>query len=119
MTSRLVYSTDSGRMCPGCRQAVAACSCQASAAVSAAATAAGGIARVARQTKGRSGKCVTTVSGLGLDPVALNALGKLLRSACGSGGTVKDGVLEVQGDHVEQILQLLAKEGQCAKRTGG
>ena len=106
-------------MCPGCRQAVAACTCKASAAASAAAAASGGIAKVARQTKGRGGNCVTIVSGLGLEPVALNALGKLLRSACGSGGTVKDSVLEVQGDHVEQILQLLAKEGHRAKRSGG
>ena len=116
MQGGLVYSTESGRMCPGCRQALAACSCKVA---SASAAAADGIAKVARQTKGRGGKCVTTVSGLGLDGAALTELGKLLRSACGSGGTVKDGVLEVQGDHVDQILQVLAKQGHRAKRSGG
>ncbi len=112
----LVYSTETGRMCPGCRQPLSACSCKAAAR---AAPAGDGVAKVARQTKGRGGKCVTVVSGLALDAVSLATLGKQLRSACGSGGTVKDGVIEVQGDHCEQILQVLASQGHRAKRTGG
>jgi translation initiation factor 1 len=111
----LVYSTESGRMCPGCRQPVAACSCK----TARLAPAGDGIAKVARQTKGRGGKCVTTVSGLALEPAALAALGKLLRSTCGSGGTLKDGVIEVQGDHGELILQTLIAQGYRAKRSGG
>lgn len=82
----LVYSTEGGRMCPGCRQPVAACACKA-----ASASVGDGIARVSRQSKGRGGKTVTLVKGLALDPVALAALGKQLRTACGSGGTMKDG----------------------------
>ncbi len=107
----LVYSTDGGRMCPGCRQPVASCACKA-----ASAPLGDGIARVSRQSKGRGGKTVTLVKGLALDPVALAALGKQLRTACGSGGTVKDGVLEVQGDHVERIVDELGKQGYKAKR---
>lgn len=98
-------------MCPGCRQPVASCACKA-----ASAPVGDGIARVSRQSKGRGGKTVTLVKGLALDPVALAALGKQLRTACGSGGTVKDGVLEVQGDHVERIVDELGKKGYKAKR---
>jgi translation initiation factor 1 len=92
----LVYSTDSGRICPVCRQPVAACLCKA-----AKAPAGDGVVRVSRESKGRGGKTVTLVRGLALDDAALAALGKRLRTACGTGGTVKAGVLEVQGNHVE------------------
>lgn len=110
----LVYSTESGRMCPGCRQPVAACTCKA-----AAAPKGDGVVRVSRQTKGRGGKCVTLVKGLDLDPVALALLGKQLRAACGSGGTVKDGVIEVQGDHCDRIMEELTALGHHPKRAGG
>lgn len=111
----LVYSTDSGRTCPVCRQAVAACVC----ARQPGAPAGDGVVRVSRESKGRGGKTVTLVRGLPLDETALAALGKRLRSACGSGGTVKDGVLEVQGDHAERVIELLKGEGFAAKRSGG
>ncbi len=112
----LVYSTDSGRMCPACRQPVAACVC----AQRAQAVPAGdGVARVTREKQGRGGKTVTVVRGLVLAPEALAALGKRLRAACGSGGTLKDGVLEVQGDHAERVVALLLAEGHKAKRAGG
>ncbi len=102
-------------MCPGCRQPVAACNCKQVQAV----PAGDGVARVSRQSKGRGGKTVTLVKGLALDVDALVALGKQLRSACGSGGTVKDGVIEVQGDHCERIMDELKKLGHQAKRAGG
>jgi translation initiation factor 1 len=111
----LVYSTDAGRMCPACRQPVAACTCKAG---SGAVVTGDGIARVSRQTKGRGGKAVTLVKGLALDADALAALGKQLRTACGAGGTVKDGVIEVQGDHCDQVLAALDKHGHRAKRAG-
>ena len=112
----LVYSTDSGRMCPACRQPVAACLC----AQRAKAPPAGdGVARVTREKQGRAGKTVTVVRGLPLDAEALAALGKRLRAACGAGGTVKDGVLEVQGDHADRVLAWLQAEGHQAKRAGG
>lgn len=110
----LVYSTDGGRMCPDCRRPIAECSCKA-----AARPAGDGVARVSRQSKGRGGKTVTIVKGLALDPVALAVLGKQLRTACGSGGTVKDGVIEVQGDHCDRIMEELKKLGHQAKRAGG
>ncbi len=105
-TGGLVYSTEAGRMCPGCRQALAACACKARAV-----PAGDGVVRVSRQTKGRGGKCVTLIKGVALDGPALAALGKQLRTACGSGGTVKDGVIEVQGDHVELVKATLRKLG--------
>lgn len=114
--SGLVYSTDTGRMCPACRQPVANCVCKA---LAKAAPAGDGIARVTREKQGRGGKTVTVVRGLALDPEALVALGKRLRSACGAGGTAKDGVLEVQGDHADKVLALLLAEGFKAKRAGG
>ena len=115
-TGGLVYSTDSGRMCPDCRQPLATCSCAAQAR---AATRGDGTVRVSRETKGRGGKSVTLVRGLALDDAALATLGKRLRTACGAGGTLKDGVLEVQGDHVERVLAWLQQEGIGAKRAGG
>ena len=112
--SGLVYSTDSGRTCPDCRQPLAACNC---AALARAAKRGSGTVRVSRE--GRSGKTVTLVRGLALDDAALATLGKRLRTACGAGGTVKEGVLEVQGDHVERVLIWLQQEGIGAKRGGG
>ncbi len=78
-----------------------------------------GIVRVSRQTKGRAGKGVTLVHGLALDAAALSALGKQLKISCGSGGTVKDGVIEVQGDHCERVIEILRAKGFVVKRAGG
>ena len=75
--------------------------------------------RVSRETKGRGGKGVTLVKGVALDAAALTALGKQLKAACGTGGTVKDGVLEVQGDHCEKVIELLRAKGMTVKRAGG
>ena len=110
----LVYSTDSGRMCPVCRQPLAQCTCKL-----AAAPTGDGIVRVSRETKGRGGKAVTLVKGVLLDATALADLGKQLKAACGTGGTVKDGVIEVQGDHIERIMQILKTKGHTVKRAGG
>jgi translation initiation factor 1 len=110
----LVYSTDGGRMCPECRRPLPECTCKAVAVIKG-----DGVARVSRQTKGRGGKSVTLVKGLALDAAALALLARQLRTACGSGGTVKDGVIEVQGDHCELVMELLGKQGHRAKRAGG
>lgn len=112
--SSLVYSTETGRMCPDCRQPLAACACKAKPAILG-----DGVVRVARQTKGRGGKTVTIVKGVALDALALAALGKQLRTACGSGGTVKDGVIEIQGDHCDLVMETLRKLGHDPKRAGG
>ena len=75
--------------------------------------------RVSRDTKSRGSKAVTVVRGLALDAAALAELGKRLRTACGAGGTAKDGVLEVQGDHVERVVDWLKQAVHAAKRAGG
>jgi translation initiation factor 1 len=111
----LVYSTDAGRMCPVCRQAIGACICK----QKQSAPAGDGIVRVSRETKGRAGKGVTLVKGVALNVDALVKLGKQLKAACGSGGTVKDGVIEIQGDHCDRVVELLKAQGMTVKRAGG
>ena len=110
----LVYSTDAGRMCPACRLSVAACTCGRQALPTG-----DGIVRVSRETKGRAGKGVTLVRGLAVDTAALAALARQLKAACGSGGTVKEGVIEIQGDHCERVIDWLRREGRTVKRAGG
>jgi translation initiation factor 1 len=109
-----VYSTDHGRVCPACDQPVLRCTCRKQ---QAAGPARGGV-RVGRETKGRKGKGVTIVSGLPLDGAELLALAKVLKIRCGSGGTVKDGVIEIQGEHRDLLLEELARRGWPAKRSG-
>lgn len=77
------------------------------------------VVRVSRDAKGRGGKVVTVVTGISLSDRDLDALGKQLKASCGSGGTVKDGIIEVQGDHIDRIVALLAAQGYKAKRAGG
>ncbi len=101
-------------MCPQCRQPVAQCSC-----TQAAAPKTDGIVRVSLDTKGRKGKGVTVVKGVPVDAAALLVLGKQLKAACGSGGTVKDGQIEVQGDHCALVMEALRKQGFTVKRAGG
>src|SRR5690606_10045094 len=111
----LVYSTELGRTCPECRQAVAQCVCGKKVNL----PPSDGIVRVSRETKGRKGKGVTLVKGVPLDEAALGQLGKQLKAACSCGGTVKDGVIEVQGDHVVTVMAFLQKQGWTVKRAGG
>lgn len=112
----LVYSTDVGRVCPGCGQPAAQCVCKAKVR-----PVGDGIVRVSRETAGRKGKGVTVIKGLPLDDAALTTLGKQLKVLCGSGGTVKDGVVEIQGDHLDKVLAWLKArpEGWTVKRAGG
>lgn len=111
----LVYSTDAGRMCPACRKAIAQCSCP----IAAPAAPGDGIVRISRETKGRGGKAVTVVRGLAGDPVTVETLARQIKAACGSGGTVKDGAVEVQGDHRNRIAALLIGQGHKVKLAGG
>jgi translation initiation factor 1 len=75
--------------------------------------------RVGRETKGRAGKGVTTVSGLPLSEADLGTLAARLKKRCGSGGTVREGVIEIQGDHRDTIVAELSKLGWAAKKSGG
>jgi translation initiation factor 1 len=72
-----------------------------------------------RDTKSRAGKVVCLVKGLVLAEGGLNALAKQLKQACGCGGTVKGGVIEIQGDHREKIAEVLRKVGYRVKIAGG
>lgn len=111
----LVYSTESGRMCPVCRRAKDACTCG----PAAAAPAGDGRVRVSRETKGRGGKTVTLVRGLPVDAATLADIGRRLRAACGTGGTARDGVLELQGDHRQRVVEWLHREGWPTARLAG
>jgi translation initiation factor 1 len=112
----LVYSTDGGTMCPACRLPKARCVCRQNAAPR---PAGDGIVRVSRETAHRGGKAVTVVRGLELEAAGLAQLAKQLKAVCGAGGTVKDGVIEVQGDHCERVIDTLRKQGHTVKRAGG
>ena len=112
----LVYSTQHGRICPGCRMPVANCQCRRAAK---APDTGDGVVRVGRETKGRKGKGVTVVTGVPLVADALDELGSKLKRSCGSGGTVKDGVIEIQGDHRDLLVAELTKLGWTVKRSGG
>jgi translation initiation factor 1 len=74
---------------------------------------------VGREVKGRAGKGVTTVTGVALSAADIDALATRLKKRCGSGGTVRGGVIEIQGDHRETIVAELVKLGWPAKRSGG
>lgn len=110
----LVYSTEQGRMCPECRQPVDECCCRRSEV-----PAGDGVVRVSRETKGRKGKGVTLVTGIPLAEKDLKALAKVLKAKCGTGGTVKDGVVEIQGDQRDILVPLLEQKGWVVKRAGG
>lgn len=102
-------------MCPECRQPVADCNCR----TAKPAPLTDGIVRVSHETKGRKGKGVTVIKGLGLDDAALTLMAKQLKTACGSGGTAKNGVVEIQGDHRETVIAALTRQGHAVKRAGG
>ncbi|HMO56983.1 MAG TPA: translation initiation factor [Roseiflexaceae bacterium] len=76
-------------------------------------------ARIARDRKRRGGKTVTVISGLRHDPATLEALLKQLKQQCGAGGTLKDGEIEIQGDHRERIAAALSAMGYRVKHVGG
>lgn len=110
----LVYSTGVGRICPGCGHPASNCCC------SRMKTPKGdGVVRISKQTKGRKGAGVSIIDGLSLDEAALKKLGKELKKKCGSGGTVKNGVIEIQGDHRDVLQQTLIGKGHKVKLAGG
>lgn len=110
----LVFSTGQGRMCPDCRQPADQCRCSTQTVPSG-----DGIVRVSRETKGRKGKGVTLVTGIPLAEKELKAYAKTLKAKCGTGGTVKDGVVEIQGDQRDILVPLLQEQGWIVKKSGG
>ncbi len=111
----VVYSTGTGRMCPACGRSLNACACKAGAAPAKS----DGIVRVGRETQGRKGKGVTVVTGVPLAGAELEALATELKRRAGSGGTVRDGRIEIQGDHRDLLLAELGKRGGKVRRSGG
>lgn len=113
---RLVYTSDKGAQCLMCGSPQDSCKCQQ---LRNERIKGDGNVKVRRETKGRAGKTVTTISGLAITESSLKDLLRALKKVCGSGGTVKDGVIEIQGDHCEKIITVLGKQGINAKRAGG
>lgn len=116
--SRLVYSTEKGDLCPNCGEAKNACLC-AELADQQRLSSLDGIVRIRRETSGRKGKGVSTITGVALPQVELKELLKRLKKSCGTGGSLSNGVIEIQGDHREKIKALLEKEGYKVKLAGG
>ena len=105
-TKGLVYSTETGRTCPGCGHPVRQCCCS-----NKIPQKGDTVVRVSRETKGRKGSGVCLITGLPLNDAELKKLARELKKKCGSGGTVKNGVIEIQGDHREILAEALIKLG--------
>jgi translation initiation factor 1 len=102
-------------MCPHCGLPQKRCACR----ESPRAPRGDGVVRVRRETQGRKGKTVTTISGVPLPDDALGALAGELKRRCGTGGSAKDGVIEIQGDHRDVLVAELESRGYTVKRAGG
>ena len=113
--SRLVYTTEQGGTCPKCKKRRDRCACRQKGMQ----PAGDGIVRIGRSTKGRKGKGVTVITGIPVDAGQLKQIAKTLKQKCGSGGTVKAGVIEIQGDHRDQLMAELKGMGYTVRRSGG
>lgn len=102
-------------MCSACGRAAADCACGSEHGTAAS----DGVVRVSRETKGRKGKGVTVITGVPLASPELADLAKQLKNRCGAGGTVKNGVIEIQGDHRDRLVTELQGRGWTVKRSGG
>jgi translation initiation factor 1 len=122
-TSRTVYATEAGRICPVCGHPIAACRCKLPHARSMSEhrvrPAGDGIVRVSLDKKGRRGSVVTLITGLPGSDEALKTLAAELKRRCGSGGTLKDGVIEIQGNHRDTLITILQSKGFRPKKAGG
>ncbi len=121
--SRLVYSTDAGRICSKCGNPTDQCKCKKGKAAKNTRPSSGypddGIVRIRREIKGRKGKIVTAIFGLPFDDNELKQFAKTLKRRCGTGGSVKDGIIVIQGDHREILFEEIRKKGYTAKTAGG
>jgi translation initiation factor 1 len=115
--SRLVYSSASST-CPGCHKPLRKCRCRLVQDKGLPRQIEDPVIRIGRESKGRKGKGVTLISGLDLNSEDIKSLAKKLKGLCGSGGTVKNGIIEIQGDHRELIQQDLSKSFNNVKLAG-
>ena len=113
----LVYSTEHGTMCPHCGKPKKQCVCKQEKKKQTEKS--DGVVRLGLEKQGRKGKGVTTITGLPLTMGELVDLAKQLKQKCGAGGTVKDGVIEIQGEHRDVLMNELKKQGYTVKRSGG
>lgn len=121
---RLVYSSEEGRICPECGKSLSSCRCKGAKKKPVQQSKQpnvpnDGVVRVRPEKKGRGGKVATTVTGLRLNDDELRALAKTLKKKCGVGGSVKERVIILQGDYVDEVVDLLKGMGHDAKRAGG
>lgn len=114
-SSRSVYSTNAGRLCPECENPVAKCNCGK---VDALETPSNGIVYLSLERKGRSGKEVTVIKQLPLNQITLKIMAAEFKSRCGSGGTVNNGAIEIQGDHRNTLKTMLESTGYRVKLSG-
>lgn len=117
--SRLVYSTETGKVCPACQKPASQCACKKKKSGPQPPITIDGIIRVRREVKGRRGKTVTTVSGFQIQANELKNLAAQLKRCCGTGGSVKDAVIVIQGDHRDLVITELEKRGFEARIVGG
>ncbi len=111
----VVYSSEFGQACPACGKPALQCVCRKNKKVNPT----DGIVRVRWETKGRKGSGMTVVTGIPLDEQSLKKLASQLKQKCGTGGTVKSGVLEIQGDQRGLLAAELSKLGYTVKHSGG
>lgn len=116
--SSLVYSTEQGQLCPACEQSITACCCD-KLADEQRLSELDGVVRIRRETSGRKGKGVTTVQGVPINKDELKSLTAELKKRCGTGGALKNGIIEIQGDQRAVIKTLLEAKGFCVKLSGG
>ena len=121
--SRLVFSTETGRICSVCGKSVSSCSCKGKKAAKADKQATAypkdGTIRIQREVKGHKGKTVTAVFGVPLENEELQKFAKTLKRRCGAGGSIRDGVILIQGDHRQTLLDEIKKHGYTVKLAGG
>ena len=118
---RTVYSSELGRLCPHCGSPSGRCRCgrRRSKSEEATPTDGDGIVRVSRTRRGRKGKTVTLVTGVPVSAQALRDLTSDLKKRCGTGGSVKDGIIEIQGDQRDALVSALEERGFQVKLSGG
>ncbi len=117
--SRLVYTTEFGQVCPKCQKPVSKCACKKKKPKVQLENEQNGIIRIRREVKGRKGKTVTVIYGFTFDQGDLKTLAKQLKQQCGTGGSVKDDMIIIQGDHREKLMKLLNDQGHKVKLSGG